>query len=128
MHCVLRLHCIHRFLKLFDEGKNKGKDQLKFTKGFELKLSHTDSTQIGYTDDFIAIGKILEHYGQSLDSFKDKSDALKRAQYLANKNQQEHQYEPVAPQLDNEYPEYSRLFFASVMGAPQPTRKIKERS
>ena len=74
---------------MFDENKKKGAEGLKFAKTFQITLCHKDTTQLGNTDDFYSVGEILGFFGSSVDNFSDAQEALKRAVYLADRNQQE---------------------------------------
>ena len=71
---------------------------------------------LAHTDDYFSVGEILSFFGSNIDSFEDKKQALARASYLCERNQQEHGYEKHAPCLDDKFPEYSRFFFRKSKG------------
>ena len=103
-----------RFLDLFQDSKSLGKDALKFVKTFAMSVSHTDSTTVGTKEDFWPMGKILEHYGQSLKDYPNTDDALAAVRHLCALNREEHGYSEKPEQLDDKFPSFSKFWF--VMG------------
>ena len=103
-----------RFLDLFQDNKNLGKDALKFVKSFSMDVSHTDSTTVGTKEDFYPIGQILGFYGQSLKDHPSTDEALAAVRHLCALNREEHGYSEKPEQLDAKFPIFSKFWF--VMG------------
>ena len=89
-----------RFLDLFQDSKNLGKDSLKFIKTFSIGVQHNDVTEVGTQEDYFSMGQILAEYGQSIKDFASEGDALEAVRHLCAKNAEEHQYEAKPEKLD----------------------------
>ena len=100
-----------RFIELFEAGKALGKDGLKFTKDFQMKVSCDTATTIAYNEDYFPMGEILEKFGKRMAEFPTVDDALKAVRHLCDVNQAEYEYEKKAERIDEEFPEYSKFWY-----------------
>ena len=100
-----------RFLDCFQDNKHVGKDALKFAKTFNMSVDHNDVTTMGTQEDFFPVGKILEHYGQTLRDFPSIEDALTAVRHLCAKNREEHQYDEKPELLDDKFPAFTKCSF-----------------
>ena len=108
-----------RFLDLFQDNKNLGKDALKFAKTFSIGVQHNDVTTVGTKEDYFPMDQILAGYGQRLKDFTNESDALDAVRHLCAKNRAEHHYEEKPEMLDEKYRTFNRFWFVMSMGKTQ---------
>ena len=113
-----------RFLDLFQDNKLLGKDSLKFAKTFNMSVEHNDVTTMGTQEDFFPVGKILEHYGQTLKDFTDIEEALTAVRHLCVKNREEHQYDEKPEYVDDKFPMFSKFFFVFSKGKHQEHKQV----
>ena len=108
-----------RFLDLFQDNKNTGKDSLKFTKTFQMSVEHKDVSTVGTKEDYFPMGVILGAYGQTLNDFQSVDDALAAVRHLCGLNRDEHMYEEKPEKLDEKFPQFSRFWFVMSEGKKQ---------
>ena len=108
-----------RFLDLFQDTKNLGKDALKFGETFVMGVKHNDVTTVGTRENYFPMDQILAGYGQRLKDFTNESDALEAVRHLCAKNRAEHHYEEKPEMLDEKYPTCNGLWFVMSMGKTQ---------
>ena len=113
-----------RFLDCFQDNKQLGKDALKFSKNFNMSVEHNDVTTMGTQEDFFPVGKILEHYGQTLRDFPSIEDALTAVRHLCAKNREEHQYDEKPEYVDDKFPAFSKFFFVMSQGKVQEHKQV----
>lgn len=103
-----------RFLRAFTaNGGGKGPGALKFVFSFTGSIVHQEDVVMGNTEDYYSVGEILGQFGKSLSDFSTPQQALEDAQYIVAKNLEENGCDSNThpPQIDNERPEYSKLWF-----------------
>ena len=116
-----------RFLDLFQDNKLLGKDSLKFAKTFSMSVEHNDVTTMGTQEDFFPVGKILEHYGQTLKDFTSIEEALTAVKHLCVKNREEHQYDEKPEYVDDKFPAFSKFFFVMSKGKVQEHKQVVQK-
>ena len=121
MHLLLDLHTLLdmyslRFLCLFQDNKNLGKDSLKFAKNFAVKVEHQDTTQVGSKEDWYTASYILKEHGSSIADFKTVEDALECVRYLCRTNQEQTGYEPKPEVPDEKYPQFTKFWYVWSLG------------
>ena len=105
-----------RFLTLFQDNKQLGRDSLKFAKTFHCKVDHEDSTVVGSKEDWYTAGTILKEHGFSFSEFDTVEKALAAVRHLCKKNQEGFGYEPKAESIDEAYPQFSKFWFVFSLG------------
>ena len=105
-----------RFLSLFEDSKDKGKDALKFAATFTIMVRHEDTVSVGRSEDYFPIGKILAHHGQSVSDFKTVKDAIKAVRHLCKLNKAEFGFEEKPEGLDEVYPQFSKFWYVFSAG------------
>ena len=63
-------------MALFQDNKHLGKDSLKFTKQFAVKVHTEDETEVGQKEDWFTASQILKGHGMSPTDFKDTAEAV----------------------------------------------------
>ena len=116
-----------RFLDLFQDNKLLGKDSLKFAKTFNMSVEHNDVTTMGTQEDFFPVGKILEHYRQTLRDFTSIEEALTAVRHLCVKNREEHQYDEKPEYVDDKFPAFSKFFFVMSKGKVQEHKQVVQK-
>jgi hypothetical protein len=107
----------NRFLGLFQENKGKGRDSLHFVKSFTMSITHTDTNEIGTTENWLTAAQILTHNGVGWKDFASSEEALTAVRHLVDKNVAQAGSEGVKPeQLDATYPQFSRFFYVVTHG------------
>jgi len=115
-------------LKLLQDNKSQGKDSLKFAKTFQIAINHHDNTKIGHQSDWYPLGVVLERNGKRLSDYNDDTEAaIQAATYLSKKNAKETGYEFKEPQLDEDYPEFSKFWFVFSLGKEETHNSCTEK-
>ena len=105
-----------RFLDLFQDNKNLGKDALKFAKNFQMAVTHNDVITVGTKEDYLSIGQILGLYGQTIKDFESTEKALEAVRHLCALNRQQHCYDEKPEQVDDKFLIFSKFFFVIGQG------------
>ena len=113
----------HRFLKMSQDNKGLGKDQLKFVKTFTIGIQNQDTTRVGSTEDWYQASYILAQAGTPWDSFKTPEDAMEACKHLVQKNADELGHEFQAA-MDEKFPQYSKFWMVYGKGKEKFTDQV----